>query len=97
MTALHVGQSTFNIVIGTNERMTTAGHCGYSGSNNWYNRVIGKIGSELASLYEAEGQDIMYVSMADAQASQYIYACCSSPWSCWDWSRRLLLGPIARR
>lgn len=71
----------FHIVIGTDEHFTTAGHCGYSGSNSWLTRPLGVIGSEPAggagTLYRDGGQDIMYVTMADAQASQYIYACCT--------------------
>jgi hypothetical protein len=71
----------FHIVIGTNELFTTAGHCGYTGSDGWYTRPLGNIGWEppggVGTLYADGGQDIMWVSMADSQASQYIYGCCT--------------------
>ena len=66
----------YHIVIGTNEHFTTAGHCGFGGDFDWFNRVLGEIGNDGLSLYGDDGQDIMYVSMNDAQRSQYIYACC---------------------
>lgn len=57
------------------EQFVTAGHCGYGGSNSWLhpglpgNHVIG---TEQATLYTNDGQDVMRVSMADAQASHLL-------------------------
>jgi len=67
----------FHIRIGTDEQFVTAGHCGYTGSNEWYEPVLGRIGIELDTLYAQNGQDIMRVSMFDVQASDDIYAASS--------------------
>lgn len=67
----------FHIRIGTDEQFVTAGHCGYSGSNEWYEPVLGRIGIEQATLYVQNGQDIMRLSMFDVQASDDIYAASS--------------------
>ncbi len=63
----------FHIRIGTDEQFVTAGHCGYTGSDEWFEPVLGRIGIELATLYAQNGQDIMRLSMFDAQASDDIY------------------------
>lgn len=63
----------FHIRIGTDEQFVTAGHCGWGGSDEWFEPVLGRIGIELATLYAQNGQDIMRLSMFDAQASDDIY------------------------
>jgi len=70
----------FHIRIGSNEQFLTAGHCGYSGSNDWYHIGYGanKVGSELATLYQQNGQDAMRVEMPDAQAADDIYSITSN-------------------
>lgn len=57
------------------EQFVTAGHCGYGGSNSWLHPGLSGshvIGTEQQTLYTNNGQDIMRVSMADAQASHLI-------------------------
>lgn len=57
------------------EQFVTAGHCGYGGSNSWLHPGLPGshvIGTEQQTLYTNNGQDIMRVSMADAQASHLI-------------------------
>lgn len=70
----------FHIRIGTNEQFLTAGHCGHSGSNNWYHIGYGanKVGSELGTLYQQNGQDAMRVEMPDAQADDQIFGISSN-------------------
>jgi len=58
---------------GDNETFVTAGHCGYSGSNDWYHTGKGYVGEELKTQYYSFGRDIMMVNMADSQASMTIY------------------------
>lgn len=63
----------FHITKGTDEQWLIAGHCGYTGSNNWFHPSFGQIGSELATLYVPNGIDAMRVQVADAQASNRVY------------------------
>ena len=63
----------FHIQVGTDEQFVTSGHCGYSGSNNWYHQGFGLIGSEQNTLYYAGGQDIMTVQISDSQDSSKVY------------------------
>jgi hypothetical protein len=49
----------FHVVAGSDVQFVTAGHCGYSGSNNWYHQSYGYVGSEQATLYGNNGIDIM--------------------------------------
>lgn len=65
----------FHIEInGTNDQFLTAGHCGYSGSDDWYANNYGLIGDERATLYAPNGIDIMRVKVDDAdQMSDRIY------------------------
>jgi hypothetical protein len=58
---------------GGDEQFLTAGHCGATGSDNWYHQGFGIIGSELASLYYGGGKDMMRVAMHDVQASTIMY------------------------
>ncbi len=72
----------FHTQVGSDERFVTAGHCGYSGSNNWFHAGYtgnggcgtGCIGSELITQYYNNGRDIMVVQMPDDQDSSYLYA-----------------------
>jgi hypothetical protein len=63
----------FHITRGTDEQWLTAGHCGYTGSNNWFHPSFGLVGSELATLFVPNGIDAMRVQLADAQATNLIY------------------------
>jgi hypothetical protein len=64
----------FHITRSGDEQFVTAGHCGFSGSNSWYHPAFASaIGTEQQTLYANNGQDIMRVSMNDAQASDDIY------------------------
>ncbi len=63
----------FHIELGPDEQFLTAGHCGYSGSNNWFHPGWGLIGSEQATLYGPHGFDAMRVQMSDSQDSSNIY------------------------
>lgn len=63
----------FHITKNGDEQFLTAGHCGYSGSNNWYHQAYGLVGSEQATLYFANGIDAMRVQIADSQASNLLY------------------------
>lgn len=63
----------FHITKNGDEQFLTAGHCGYSGSNNWYHQSYGLIGSEQATLYVPNGKDAMRVQMPDSQASRLLY------------------------
>lgn len=76
----YVCTMNYHIVIGANEQFLTAGHCGYSGSNDWYHIGYGanKVGSELGTLYQEDGQDAMRVEMPDAQADDQIYGVSSN-------------------
>ena len=72
----------FHTQVGSDERFVTAGHCGYTGSNNWFHAGYtgnggcgtGCIGSELITQYYNNGRDIMVVQMPDDQDSSYLYA-----------------------
>lgn len=71
------GTMGFHIRIGTNEHFVTAGHIDYCcGSNVYIHPPVGNVGSRIGTLYVPNGQDIMYVAMADAQASDNIFDCC---------------------
>lgn len=64
----------FHITRSGDEQFVTAGHCGYGGSNSQFHPAFtNAIGTEQQSLYANGGQDIMRVSMSDAQASDDIY------------------------
>ncbi len=63
----------FHIQVGTDEQFVTAGHCGYSGSNNWYHQGYGLIGSEQNTQYYGGGRDIMTVQISDSQDSSMVY------------------------
>lgn len=64
----------FHITRSGDEQFVTAGHCGFSGSNSWFHPAFASaIGTEQQTLYANNGQDIMRVSMNDAQASDDIY------------------------
>ena len=72
------GTMGFHIRIGTNEHFVTAGHIDYCCFANSYihDQGLGVVGSPIDSLYEPNGQDVMYVSMSDAEASDNIFDCC---------------------
>lgn len=62
-----------------NVEATTAGHCGFTGTSNWYHLGNGFIGNRYGSLYPAPGgsgfaRDITLISMANGQGSDLIYA-----------------------
>ena len=63
----------FNIQVGSDEQFMTAGHCGYSGSNNWYHQGYGVVGTEQSTFYYEGGRDIMSVQISDSQDSSLIY------------------------
>lgn len=64
----------FHITRSGDEQFVTSGHCGYGGSNSQFHPAFtSAIGTEQQSLYTNGGQDIMRVSMSDAQASDDIY------------------------
>jgi hypothetical protein len=63
----------FHIAKGTDEQWLTAGHCGYEGSNSWYHKASGLIGTEQATLYVPNGIDAMRVQLPDDRASNKIY------------------------
>ena len=63
----------FHIQRGSDEQFVTAGHCGWSGSNNWYHWSYGFVGSELASQYHNWGRDAMRVQISDVQDSNRVY------------------------
>lgn len=65
----------FHIRVGTDEQFLTSGHCGYTGSNNWYHPGYGTgfVGHELATLYGPGGKDAMRVQIPDTQASDRVY------------------------
>lgn len=59
------------------QQFLTAGHCGYSGSNNWLHPGLPGnhiVGTDQATLYGPEGYDIMRIQMPDTQAGSGIYA-----------------------
>lgn len=51
----------------------TAGHCGFSGSNDWYQRYWGRLGNEEATLYREGGQDAMRVGIQNGQATNKLF------------------------
>jgi hypothetical protein len=56
------------------KQFVTSGHCGYEGSNSWYHPAFASaIGSEQQTLYVNGGQDVMRVSMQDAEASDDVF------------------------
>lgn len=63
----------FHVITGSDVQFVTAGHCGYSGSNNWYHQGYGYVGSEQTSLYGNNGIDIMRIQMSNGQASESLY------------------------
>lgn len=63
----------FHVVVSSDERFLTAGHCGYSGSDSWYHTGYGLVGGELGTLFAPNGRDIMLVQIPDSQASNRIY------------------------
>lgn len=80
---IHQGSETgprctmaFVIANSSNDKQfVTAGHCGYSGSNNWYHQGLpgdGFLGAETATLYPSV-LDMMRVQMPNPQASRRIY------------------------
>jgi hypothetical protein len=75
--ASHIGFCTmgFHIVRNGDKQFLTAGHCGYSGSNDWYHDgyLPTKVGSELSTLYASWGKDAMRVQLPDAQASDDVF------------------------
>lgn len=68
----------FQIVSGSDVQFLTAGHCGYSGSNNRYHQGYGYVGSEQATLYTNNGIDVMRVQMSDSQASDSLFGSAAS-------------------
>ena len=73
-------ECTMAFVVYTNSldaQFLTAGHCGFGGSNNWYHPGLPGnhlVGTDQATLYGSEGDDLMRIQMPDAQASNLIYA-----------------------
>lgn len=51
----------------------TAGHCGYSGANDWFHVYYGLVGEEVASQYQEDGRDVMRVEIPNSQVSNNIY------------------------
>lgn len=69
----------FHIIVypaNLDKQFLTAGHCGYSGSDNWLHPGLSGdhvIGTDQQTLYVNNGQDIMRISMYDVQASNLVY------------------------
>jgi hypothetical protein len=65
----------FHIIKPSNgdRELLTAGHCGYSGSNNWYHTYYGFVGAEEATQYYEGGRDVMRVEIPNSQISNDIY------------------------
>ncbi len=63
----------FHVLVGSDEQFVTAGHCGYSGSNDWYHVGYGKIGAETATQFGSNGRDAMRVQMNADQDSNRVY------------------------
>jgi len=75
----------FHIQVGTDEQFVTAGHCGYSGSNNWYHQGYGFVGSELNTQYgNNNGRDIMSIQIPDTQDSSILYSGTEEVNGTWD-------------
>lgn len=72
-TGSYVCTMGFHIQVGTDEQWVTSGHCGHSGSNNWYHQGYGLIGSETGTQYYEGGRDIMTVQISDSQDSSLVY------------------------
>lgn len=68
----------FPIVVGTDIQVLTAGHCAYYGSV-WYHKGEGRVGSVQANQWQANGRDILRLSMYDVQASESVYGFVSPP------------------
>jgi hypothetical protein len=64
----------------TNRMYLTSGHCGFSGSNDWYHAgytggsPVGKIGSELGTSYRTNGFDAMRVDLPNSRVSYTLYS-----------------------
>lgn len=68
----------FHIQVGSDEQFLTNGHCGYTGSNNWYHAGFGLIGSETSGNYQYLGVDAMSVQISDSQDSNLVYGTTSA-------------------
>ncbi|MCL7453319.1 MAG: S1 family peptidase, partial [Anaerolineae bacterium] len=81
-----IGQCTmgFHIQVGSDEQFVTAGHCGYSGSNNWYHTGYGYVGNERNTQYYNNGRDIMTVQISDSQDSSILYSGTVAVNATWD-------------
>lgn len=68
----------FHITVGSDEQFLTAGHCGYGAGapDDWHHPTFPGtfVGNEIASLYGADGKDVMRVAVLDSQASQFVFA-----------------------
>lgn len=74
----------FMVKDGSDTQILTAGHCGWSGSTNWYHNGYGSssFGSEIDDdAYFDIGRDGMVVQLPDSQGSNDV-AVCSVPWGC---------------
>lgn len=63
----------FHIRVGTDEQFLTAGHCGYSSSENWNHAGYGFIGTAEQTLYPDQDRDIMTIDIPDDQDSNKLY------------------------
>lgn len=68
----------FHVQVGSDEQFLTNGHCGYTGSNNWYHPGYGFVGAETSGSYEFLGYDAMRVQISDTQDSNMVYATTSA-------------------
>ncbi len=74
----------FMVKDGSDTQALTAGHCGYTGSTNWYHDGYGSssFGSEINDdAYEDIGRDGMVIGMPDSQGSNKV-AYCVGRWGC---------------
>jgi hypothetical protein len=62
----------FQVVKNGDEQFLTAAHCALSGSNNWYHKGYGFIGSEVQSLFSS-GYDAVRIGLPDAQKTNWMY------------------------
>lgn len=69
------GQCTmgWHVQVGSDEQYLTAGHCGYTGSNNWYHQGWGLVGAETATLYPTWEVDAMRLQITDTQDSSQVW------------------------
>lgn len=68
----------FMVKDGSDTQILTAGHCGYTGSSNWYHEGYGSssFGSEIDdSAYTDEGRDGMLIQLPDSQGSNDVAYC----------------------